>query len=110
MKQQIYFYKLFLFGRKEKGDFLALTQVQGQQLSMILTTDATRKFITIGEDVINTSAIESLVRCPAMKSLIDYSKSSQERQEPEIRELTAEEESSQRKFLEFKSQGKKLLS
>ena len=89
MKQQIFNYQLFLFGNK--GEFITLTQVQGQQITMILTTDATRKFIAIGEDVINTSAIERIIRVPAIVKIIDYTKQSQEREEPEIRELTSEE-------------------
>ena len=44
MKQQIYFYKLFLFGHKGEDDYISLSQIQGQQLSMILATDPSRKF------------------------------------------------------------------
>ena len=34
MKQQIFNYQLFLFGNK--GEFITLTQVQGQQITMIM--------------------------------------------------------------------------
>jgi len=96
MKTQIYEYHLYLFGHKA-DEYLTLNQVQGQQLSMILTTDPTRKFILIGENMINTSAIEQLIKCESMT----YSTDGKQLQIPEIRELTEAEINSQKAFDNF---------
>ena len=88
MKEQIYFYKLFLFGHKGEDDYISLSQIQGQQLSMILATDPSRKFIMVDENLINTSAIEQLAKAESMT----YTTDGTQRRIPEVREITGEEE------------------
>lgn len=101
-KQQIYFYKLYLFSHKEEDDYIYLEQEEGQKLSMILTTDNSRKFIMINDNVINTSSIEQLVKCENTIFGSGYVKIN------EIRELTPKEEQTQKLFDEFKNNVKLL--
>ena len=102
--KQIYYYKLFLFGHKGEDDFIELSQIQGQQLSIILTTDSTRKFIMIDENLINTSAIEQIVKSAKETYTLDGT----QKKIPEIRELTVEEEKSQKMFENFTNKRKLL--
>jgi ABC-type Fe3+-hydroxamate transport system substrate-binding protein len=104
MKTQIYFYKLFLFGHKGEDDYISLSQIQGQQLSMILATDPSRKFIMVDENLINTSAIEQLAKSESMT----YTTDGTQRKIPEVREITGEEEMAQEKFNAFKNKIKLL--
>ena len=104
MKQQVYFYKLFLFGHKGEDDYISLSQIQGQQLSMILATDPSRKFIMVDENLINTSAIEQLAKNESMT----YTTDGTQRRIPEVREITGEEEMAQEKFNTFRNKIKLL--
>jgi len=97
-KQLIYIYKLYLFSSKNENDYVELSQEQGQKLAMVLTSDSKRKFILINNDIVNTSAIEQIIRCDSRIN-----------NEPEFRELTAEEEEAQKLYLAFKNKEQKLL-
>jgi hypothetical protein len=104
--QQIYYYKLYRFSSKDEDDYIELTQEQGQKLSIILASDPNRKFILIGDDVINTSSIERLVKCN--QTTTEYDNRGIAREKLVIRKLTPEEEKIQRQLDEFK--GRKLLN
>ena len=104
MKTQIYFYKLYLFNSKDEDDYIELTQEQGQQLAMILSSSSERKFVVIDDDVINTSAIRQLIR---EESKTEKWIKGKLIREFEIRELTTEEEKIQKLYDKFK--GRKLL-
>ena len=95
-KQQIYIYKLYLFNSKE--NYIELSQEEGQRLIMMISSDSKRKFVMIGDAMINISAIERLFNC---SSIINN--------EPEFRELTPSEEKTQKLYLEFKNKEQKLL-
>jgi len=99
MKQKIYEYRLYLFSSKDENDCIFLSQEQGQKLTMVLTSDSKRKFIIVGDNMVNTSAIEQLTKC---ESKING--------EPEFRELTPSEEKAQKLYLEFKNKEQKLLN
>ena len=103
MSQQIYEYKLYLYGKDEEP--MVISQEQGQMLAMLLSSDPNRKFILIGDDVVNTSAIKTILKTIKMKQTTVDGKLLEEH---EIRELTESEASVQQKYLEFTH--KKLLS
>ena len=101
---EIYFYKLYLFSsnKKDENDYIELTQEEGQKLVMLLASDSEKRFVLINDDLINTAAIEQLVKC---KSRIYDQK--EFKNIDEVRELTPEEEEIQKLFDKFK--GRKLL-
>ena len=98
MRKQIHSYKLYLFSSKNENDYIPLSQEQGQKLAMVLTSDSKRKFILINNDIVNTSAIEQIVKYDSKIN-----------NEPEFRELTPSEEKTQKLYLEFKNKEQKLL-
>jgi len=102
MTHQIYEYHLYLFNQKEP---IELTQVQGQKLAVLLAKNPNKKFIIIGEHLVNTSAIERLQE--SKKTYIDNS-DGVNRIIPEIRKLTQEEKVAQEDY--YKLKGKNLLT
>lgn len=105
MKQQIYFYKLFLLGEAPE-EYIYLTQEQGQKLSVILDTDPSRKFIMVNDDMpsLNTNSIKKISRHPVML----FNAKTQKEDIPDVRELTSAEQQSQKLLEDFK--GAKLLT
>ena len=102
--QQIYFYKLYLFGIKDKEyGYIRLTQEQGQAIIMMLSKQSDRKFILIGGDMVNIAAIERIERCNE-KTAVDG------KEVDEIRELTAGEKGMQQLFDAFTKSNQKLLT
>jgi hypothetical protein len=101
MKQQIYYYQLFLFNKK---DYIYLNQEQGQKLAIALSSNDFPKYILIDNDIINTSAIERLVRYEEKirnekGDLISL-----------LRELTQSEEETNKTFQLLKNKTYKLTS
>ena len=102
--QQIYFYKLYLFGIKDKEyGYIRLTQEQGQSIIIMLAKQAERKFILIGNDMVNIASIERIERCNE-KTAVDG------KEVDEVRELTAGENGMQQLFEAFTKSNQKLLT
>jgi len=96
-KQPITDYKLYLFGHKGNDDYTYLTQDEGQKIIMAMAGSNVPKFIVVGGELINTSAIVKICQQEYLS------------QKQEFRELTVSEQEIQRKFYEFVNKGKLLL-
>ena len=60
MRKKINHYKLYRFNSKDNYDCIFLDEEQGVKLIIELIQNADKKFVLIGDDLINTSSIERI--------------------------------------------------
>lgn len=101
--KQIYRYKIYFFGDK-KEESIYISQEQGQKLLMVLASDATRKFVMIDDNLVNTSSINRIIK---ENEIENYVVDGKMLEKPAVRPLTKSEEETQKLFDGFKN--KKLL-
>ena len=97
MKQKLYKYEIYLFGKDEP--FNLVSQEQGQKIIMAIASPNPPKFVIMENDLIAVSSISRVeTSIPFMWDEKNY------------RELTESEQEINKKFLEFKGKGKLLLN